>query len=704
MRKFKRLLSLFLALAMLVLAVAPLAACGDTEETEGCTHVDSNEDGKCDSCGSDLKPADTSTCKKHKDDNGDGKCDNDGCDVVLSNYTVTVVTAGGMKLEGINVDLYNGGKLESYGTTDSMGRVEFAKLPASSTYTVELSNLPEGYSVATEYSFGTTNTLKITLSSTVTEDVGLSGVTYQAGDIIADFTVTDCYGNKVNLKTLLETKKAVVLNFWYTTCSWCIEEFPDMNAAYKDYKDDVEIIALNIYHESKEEIAAFKEAYGLEFPMADDSLDIYSTFPFSGAPCTAIVDRYGMITVTEIGAIIGTSYWRKAFAHYTDDNYQQKVVESIKELAPVETPDIEQESSDVIYDAFVNKDQTIIVDFHPEEKPGDAEYSWPFAVTEKNGIGAIAPTNGAFAGKPGKDNSYATIYADVYLEAGQALLFDYLSYTENSSEGADFLYVIVDGKDIYSIAGLAKDEAWDTCCAYVAKESRTYEVAFCYIKDASEGDASIEDTVYLSNLRIVSENEVDVETYIYRFAATELNDYETDYENYVTVVLGDDGYYHVGTEDGPLLLANLLSYSNFDSDNTVFERFYTDDTFMVDGQDMYYQFEMYGNYASNSSIYYYCTVTEELKILLDAYVAKYATEVGKKYNENTWLQLCAYYDAYGTDGVQLEDPIKGLASFSAYEALETPEGEENVYNTVEYGRVVIPRGYLYKFVPPWAAS
>ena len=85
--------------------------------------------------------------------------------------------------------------------------------------------------------------------------------------------------------------------------------------------------------------------------------------------------------------------------------------------------------------------------------------------------------------------------------------------------------------------------------------------------------------------------------------------------------------------------------------------------------------------------------------MLVAYVEKYRSEIGFSADENLWLTLCVYHDAYGTDGAQMEDPIKGLATFSAFEALETPEGEQNVLNHVKYERVIMPRGYLYKFTP-----
>ena len=67
-------------------------------------------------------------------------------------------------------------------------------------------------------------------------------------------------------------------------------------------------------------------------------------------------------------------------------------------------------------------------------------------------------------------------------------------------------------------------------------------------------------------------------------------------------------------------------------------------------------------------------------------------------NPNQWLQACSYYDAYGTDK-QLDDPVKGVAFFAAFDTVLSTETEPK-FNTVEYdGRVIMPRGLKYKFVP-----
>ncbi len=64
----KRIISALLALVMIVGVIGVLASCG-----EECTsHVDADQNGKCDNCGADVK---VEKCDKCVDKNKDGKCD-----------------------------------------------------------------------------------------------------------------------------------------------------------------------------------------------------------------------------------------------------------------------------------------------------------------------------------------------------------------------------------------------------------------------------------------------------------------------------------------------------------------------------------------------------------------------------------------------------------------------------------------------------
>ncbi len=654
MKKTKRLIALALAMVMLLMASLQLASCDfgkKPEETTG-TGAESGESGT-DAPGESIE------------------------------YSVTVKSEGGMPISGVTIYVHDGqDNIKAHADTDANG-VAAVSLPASPDYWVELDRVPEGYAVQEKYTLQTSGNTNIVLTSSVIGDSDISSVTYKNGSIFHDFEVTLTDGSKWKLSEVLKTKKAVMLNFWYTTCTYCIEEFPGLNSAYNDYKDDIAVVALNAYSaDSYEEVKLFKESYydfALDLPMAKD-VGIQDSFGFTGNPVSVMIDRYGMVTLVHMGAISEYQF-RTMFEHYSSDDYTQKIYNDVTELVPKIKPNVEMPSSDEM-GAILNSGN-INVTYGPETDKADAEMSWPFMPANKNGVDCIAPAN------KGIDGSFATLHAKVTLKKGEALVFDYFSST------GDILYVLVDEDDIYQITGVEQD-GWKACCPWVAVEDGTYDVAFVYLKgtEAAEGD----DSVYLKNFRVVAAKDVPVASYIPREAATKPTDDGSDYLSYASVVYSDkDGYYHVGTADGPILLARLIYNTRFsqESVSAVLQSKYETSGLVVNGVNKYDALISYCNYAANSQIYTYCSVNKELRECLEAYVKLEGFDT----HENTWLQLCSYYDAYGVDEngqptAQLADPIKGLSTHSAYIA----EADKSI--RVEYSGIgMIPRGYLYKFVP-----
>ncbi len=593
-------------------------------------------------------------------------------------YSVTVATKGGMAMAKLPIyiyeyedgslgDLVDGG----YAATDDSGKATFT-LPKGGEYAAKIDiSIPDGYDVLPYYPLVSSD-LKIEISSSVIPESDLTGVTYNLGDIIRDFTVTTTDNKQFTLSEVLKTKKAVLINFWYTTCSWCITEFPLMQDAYEKYSDDLAIIALDPYQDDTLiDIKSFRSQYGLTFDVAQDFTSLSTAFNVTGYPTSVIIDRYGVISMIEAGAITSQRAFDVLFEHFTAEKYEQKLIVNYADIVPQEKPNVEMPDSDEFGAAFDNG--TIEdIEYSGDE---DDEYSWPFIISElEDGTEVVHPSNAY------KEGSYAQLLMSVPLKDGEAVAFDYYSSTEL---GADMLYVIVDGKDIYSISGESED--WKTCFAYVAEEDATYDIALVYQKDSSDdvGD----DTVYLKNLRICTIDEIDEPTYIYRFAATNPDRYG-DYQEFAPIFYNEnDGYYHVDSVDGPILLANLMGFTRFSEDDYVYN--------MSLGKDYEAALVRYCSYASNSQINGASSVTKELKELL----IKVANDnFGDPNNENEWLEFCFYYDSYGTDE-ELADPIKGLALFSAYDVVLSNKGDTDFPNSVTYNRVIMPRGLFSKFTP-----
>ena len=594
---------------------------------------------------------------------------------IASSYTVNVKTIGGMPMADLDVYVYADSTmsdLKGFGKTDANGSVSI-NLDGKDAYAISITGAPKGYLVDQSYSFNGTSA-NITLKSEVVKGESMAGAQLNLGDVAYDFSVTTPDGETVTLSEELKTAEVVVLNFWYNGCSACEYEFPYMQEAYEMYGDKVSIIAVDPLYDSNS-TKGYQESRGLTFTMASVPQNWTTAFNVNGAnvdgyPTTVIIDRYGMICMIEEGALTALRYWTSLFDHFTGDNYQQKTILTADDVLTRVKPNVEMPAEEEIT-AVMNSSQ-LQVTFRGDED----EYSWPFVVAEKNGEQCLKASNQQV------DESYAILYADVQLEAGQAIGFDYLI---SSELGSDVLHVIVNDEPIRTISGFNEEEKWESCYAWVAQESGTYEIALCYIKDAE--NCVQDDTVYIKNLHVADTTAITTPTYLPRQAAVTTDGFEY---TYATVVFNEqDGYYHVGNENGPLLLAMLMDYSQFSEEATLWDICYEGAA-----KDYYEEMVEFFSYASNSKFNGACTVNAELAELLK----KIADVAGFEDDENEWLKICMYYEAFGTNGEQLEDPIAGLAPFSALVAKEGKNIPTNVFK-YELDKILMPRGYIAKFVP-----
>lgn len=557
-------------------------------------------------------------------------------ETVTAEYTVSLRSAGNMPLSQIEVYIYSGDTLEAFGQTDDNG--QFCKtLPESENYSIRLESVPKGYAAEDNYTFAGT-TADIMLTSSLITDDSLSGASLGLGDVMYDFTIPTADGGSFTLSEALAEKDMVLLNFWYSTCGPCANEFPFMQAAYEEFSDKAEVIALDPLEESGT-VATYQATMGLTFPMAACPPAWSSVFSVPGYPTSVVIDRYGVICLIEVGAVTSARPFARLFEHFTGEEYEQELFTSLSELVTVEKPDVAMPASEDIA-AVLSPDLSIT--YRPETDPSSAEYAWPFVITQKSGENCLMASNQEI------ENSYAIIYADVALEKGQAVALDYLSSTEG---GCDILYIIVDGEDVLQISGVDDVEAWKTCYPWVATESRVHEVALCYLKDGDNNTG--DDTVYIKNLRVVEASSIDTATYIPRLAFSEP---EEGVFTYPEIFLNeDDGYYHIGSQSGPLLLADLMNYTPFNEEKTLWDLTY-DGVVNENGQNIYDTYVDYFSYSSNSQI---CGVVAVDQGLLDFLTIVDDTAGFDTNDPNEWMKLCRYYQPYGTE-TQLRNPIAGL--------------------------------------------
>lgn len=96
-----------------------------------------------------------------------------------------------------------------------------------------------------------------------------------------------------------------VLNFWATWCGPCRVEMPHLQAAYEQYAEDgLQILAIN-RGEPVERVAAFKDEFGLTFPVLLDQSDAITGADYQvfSMPTTFVLDEDGVILFRHFGAL-----------------------------------------------------------------------------------------------------------------------------------------------------------------------------------------------------------------------------------------------------------------------------------------------------------------------------------------------------------------------------------------------------------------
>ena len=626
-----------------------------------------------------------------KGDNNQTSIENSGDEDIGSYaYRVSVENQTGYGLKDVTVTLKNGSTEVATAKTNSNGNANFSDV-AAGVYTIEISNLPKGYTMQdgatykTAAQTGTKITVPLTPTGVIMEDTPPT-TSYKLGDVMYDFSIQTSDGNTFTLSEELKEKEMVLLNFWGIGCGPCAAEFPTMNSAAISYADKVSVLAVSAWGDTKEAVANYKQQTGLTFDMASDSIGICSKFNVGPVPHSVIIDRYGVIVFSHVGSMTAISDFTARFDLFSGVDYVSTVV-------PGDGEDAIDPDQPVVEILKPNVPAPSLADVKEVMGGSDAftyswdedEYSWPWVISEDNKYLYTPTTN--------IHNSFVTLIVDFEAEAGKALQFDYFI----NSEEYDKFYVLMDGEYAHSLSD-AFNNNWQTCTAYVFDETTAgkHQMVLLFYKD---GDTSSgEDMVKMNNLRFVDVstlNRDDVNANIFRNASWGLNEAgeSTQYKHYADVAYNtEDGYYHVNSVDGPILFASLMTVNNWNT-YALWDLAYNN-YIVIDGFNYSLDVEDFAWEANNNMFNTgYTPVTQELKDLLDIIVSVdiYGEKYDCEYHENEWLELCAYYDHYGNTP-QVEDPMKGI-TFHA--AIPLKEGS----NDINVPFAINPRGFKYKFIP-----
>lgn len=651
-------------------------------------------------------------------------------------YVVNVLSEGGMKLDGVQIALKRGGVEIRRGISKN-GKIEFPVTLGDYELVVDDATLPAGYYLTGDATYRTNPdkredvTVRIPsklLSASANVD------SYAPGNIMRDFTFTDVDGGTHTLSALLKTKKAVVLNFFFTTCGPCNSEFPYLQTAYANRTtNDVQVLGIctTSMGDTNKTVADKKIEHGLTFPVGLDRLGLCSAFGITNYPTTIVIDRYGMIAARESGGQPSVSYWTQLFNNFVSPNYVQNI-----EVGGNDNPNVggERKKPTESMPASKELEQAALDGTRATFRAEDDEYSWPWLVGYEGDDAYIYSSN------TGEDNSYAIVHADIPMKEGDVLSFE---YKISSEANADFLYVMLDGAQM-NTGYSGGDGEWHTSNLYVSDRDKTVDLSFVYIKDAGDPETGTGDDVAKIrriNVSDKSKIENDAPLDVMRTCASGGID-GNRYGNYVKAVLNpDDHFYHKDTVDGPIIymtINQLTPWSDLHTGNTsqaADGTTYTNTIFKITEQN-YINRTVDGNgntvfkvniggadftdaYTSYVLImpympapFYLIPATPELKEWADALIADY--EKGTQH-ENEWLEFCYYYDHYGAehgDGEACKvdvDYTYGLTRYNAYTAYEKgdPRLEDKTSETyseflrnraiINFPLQLVRNGTYYKF-------
>lgn len=115
-----------------------------------------------------------------------------------------------------------------------------------------------------------------------------------------DFTLTGVDGNQVTLSDL--EGQVVVLDFWATWCSPCVEGLPELQALHERYADrGVVVLAINI-EEKPEEVRDFLAGRSYTFPvLLDADAQVTNQYGVQAIPHHVVIRQDGEIYAVPLG-------------------------------------------------------------------------------------------------------------------------------------------------------------------------------------------------------------------------------------------------------------------------------------------------------------------------------------------------------------------------------------------------------------------
>jgi len=135
--------------------------------------------------------------------------------------------------------------------------------------------------------------------------LGMSGrpPPLRPGMEVPGFSLPDPSGRTVGLDSY--RGRPVLIHFWASWCKPCRKELPEIEAAYRDLRQQgLEVLAVNAGDDAQT-AQAFAERLGLSFPiLLDEHWETATAYGVIGLPITFFVGRDGKVTDVVAGGTL----------------------------------------------------------------------------------------------------------------------------------------------------------------------------------------------------------------------------------------------------------------------------------------------------------------------------------------------------------------------------------------------------------------
>lgn len=253
-------------------------------------------------------------------------------------YTLQIQSEGGMAMPDLEIYIYENDTLQdlvAVTATDAEGTATFTA-KKSDTYVAVLVNAPSGYAVESSYPITGADTRIVLEMELVAGD--LSTAVYALGDVMQDFSFTDYNGNSYKLSELLQSKKAVVLNFFRLDGVDSQMELPCLQEAYEKYAESVAVLCMNPVDGDNDAIAEFAKSLDLTLPMGACEAEWVNAMQIFSYPTTVVIDRFGTVAMNHGQAVTQSYVFTDVFSYFIAEDYVQSTVTNIDDLV-VSEPD-----------------------------------------------------------------------------------------------------------------------------------------------------------------------------------------------------------------------------------------------------------------------------------------------------------------------------------------------------------------------------